>query len=327
MKAMIAWIGRFLLKLAILIAIAWFVIPREPVDREISFDKNALGDDLDVYLAEVEAPFDDITPGVAKQIVWDGEPGAQTDFAVLYIHGYSATSEEIRPVPDKVAQELGANLYFTRLRGHGRTGAAMAEAEAGGWLEDMAEAIAIGRRIGREIIVLSTSTGGTVSAIAATDPALVEGIKGIAFISPNFRIKSKAAVILTWPLVRYWAPVLVGPERSFEPMNEGQRTYWTTRYPTVSVMPMAALVAHADKLDYSDVTVPALFMISDDDAVVSAEKNRQMALRWGGETTLKIVELAEGDDPFNHVIAGNIMSPGQTDQAINDILEWVRGLE
>jgi alpha-beta hydrolase superfamily lysophospholipase len=297
------------------------------VDREISFDQSTIGDDLPAYLRASEAQFDDITPGVEKQIVWAGDVGAQTDLAVVYIHGYSATSEEIRPVPDLVAKALGANLYFTRLRGHGRSGPAMVEAEAGDWIEDMAEAIAIGRRIGREVIALSTSTGGTISAIAATDPSLADGIKGITFISPNFRIKNHAAVILTWPLVRYWAPVLVGPERSFEPINDGQRKYWTTRYPTKAVMPMAALVAHADAQNYSDVKVPALFMFSDADAVVSSEKTREMALRWGGDTTVSVVALGPGDDPFNHVIAGDILSPGQTEETVVTILEWVKGLK
>lgn len=326
MKTFLLILRRILVAIVIFVALAWVIIPREPVDRDISFDSSVLGSDLDVYLAQSEANYSDITPGVAKQIIWADTPGAQTDIAIVYVHGYSATSQEIRPVPDILARNLNANLFFTRLAGHGRTGPAMADATAGDWIEDMAEALAIGRRIGREVIVLSTSTGGTVSAIAATDPQLRDGIKGIAFISPNFQIKNKAAIILTWPLVRYWAPMLVGPERSFEPINEGQATYWTTRYPTVAVMPMAALVAHADALDYSDVSIPALFMFSDKDAVVSAEKTREISLRWGGEVQTELVNLQEGDDPFHHVIAGDILSPGNTQNAAEILTRWAKGL-
>jgi esterase/lipase len=327
MRTLFLCVRRIFVAILIFIALAWVIIPREPVDREISFDASLLGGDLDVYLAEQEAQFSDITNGVEKRIVWSGEPGEIADVAILYIHGYSATSEEIRPVPDILAENLNANLFYTRLTGHGRTGPAMAEAEAGDWIEDMAEAVAIGKRIGREIIVVSTSTGGTVSAIAATHPKLRDEIKGIAFISPNFQIKSKAAIILTWPLVRYWAPILVGPERSFEPINDGQAKYWTTRYPTTSVMPMAALVAHADGLDFGDVSIPALFMFSDDDAVVSAEKTREISLRWGGPVQTELAELGPGDDPFNHVIAGDILSPGQTAKAADILTDWVRNLD
>lgn len=327
MKTIFKWLGKTVILLIIILALAWIVVPGESVDKDISFEDSQLDGDLDVYLSKQEALFDDVTQGVEKRIVWASDPGKQTDLAIVYIHGFSATSEEIRPVPDRVAESLGANLYFTRLRGHGRSGIAMTEAAAGDWLEDMAEAMAIGRRIGKEVVVLTTSTGGTISAIAATEPRLRERMKGIVFVSPNFRIKNPAAVILTWPLVRYWAPMLVGSERSFEPINEGQRKFWTTRYPTVAVLPMAALVAHADTLDYSSVDVPALFMFSDEDAVVSAQKTREIALEWGGEAELKIVTLGAGDDPFNHVIAGDIMSPGQNDKVINDILNWIKGLK
>ena len=95
-----------------------------------------------------EQQFPDIRPGAAKRILWAGEKGARTPLAIVYIHGFSGSAEEIRPVPDEVARTLGANLYFSRLAGHGRRPAAMAEPDAGDWIEDMAEAMAIGRRLG-----------------------------------------------------------------------------------------------------------------------------------------------------------------------------------
>jgi hypothetical protein len=44
---------------------------------------------------------------------------------------------------------LGANLYFARLKGHGRSGDAMLEGSVQAWVDDFAEAVAIGRRLGR----------------------------------------------------------------------------------------------------------------------------------------------------------------------------------
>ena len=69
-----------------------------------------------------------------------------------------------------------------RLAGHGRSGAAMAEPLAGDWIEDMAEAMAIGRRLGDRVVVIATSTGGTLAAIAATDPVLSEGLAGVVLV-------------------------------------------------------------------------------------------------------------------------------------------------
>ena len=314
--------------IAALIVAAWLWAPREPVDREISFDPTSIGTDIDAYLADREAALPDITPGAEKRVVWAGTPGAATEWVVLYVHGFSATSEEIRPVPDNLANGLGANLVFTRLTGHGRGGSAMAEATASDWIEDMAEAMAVARRVGQKVLVVSTSTGGTLTALAATDRVLREGMAGIVFVSPNFGLANPVGRILNWPFARVWGPLIAGRERSFEPRNEAHQTFWTIRYPTVAVLPMAALVAHTLKIDFSGVEIPALFMFSDADRVVSAPATRAMAARWGGQglATLSPVELTEGDDTYAHVIAGDVLSPGMTETASKRMLDWAKGL-
>lgn len=326
MQAFGKWLGRVLLLLVGIGLAVWLFAPREPVDVEISFQDSALGDDLDAYLKAVEAPFDDITQGVEKRIIWAGEAGAKTSLSIVYIHGFSATSEEIRPVPDMLATQLGANLFYTRITGHGRGGLAMVETVAGDWIEDTAEALAIGRRIGEEVIVISTSTGGTATAIAATNPALMKQVKGIVMVSPNFRVRSPAATLLEWPLARSWAALVAGAERSFDPENEGHAKYWTTLYPTTALVPMMALVKHARETDYAKVTTPVLMVFSDEDAVVSAETTRAISTKWGGAVTLAPRKLTSEDDPFNHVIAGDILSPAQTDGTVALIKDWMEDL-
>ena len=118
----------------------------------------------------------------------------------------------------------------------------MAEATADDWLNDTAEALAAARAVGEEVIVISTSTGGTLAALAATQPELIEGVKGIVFVSPNFGLNTPLEPLLTWPAARYLLPALAGDRYSFEPENEGQATFWTTEYPSVAILPMAALV-------------------------------------------------------------------------------------
>lgn len=320
------WLGRVLLTLVVVGGAIWLFVPREPVDTDITFDASDLDADLDAYLAVSEAKYDDITEGVEKRIIWASTPGDKTPISIIYLHGFSATSEEIRPVPDKLAEQLGANLFYTRLSGHGRGGLAMAEPVAGDWMEDAAEALAIGRRIGEEVVVLATSTGGTMAAVAATDPVLMAQVKGIAMISPNFRVRSPTAVVLEWPLARSWAAIVAGAERSFAPLNEAHGKYWTTLYPTTALIPMGAIVKHARDADYSGVTTPALFMFSDRDGVVSAETTRAISTKWGGPVQLAPRVMGEGDDPFQHVIAGDILSPGQTDDTVAVLKKWIEGL-
>ncbi|SMX43522.1 alpha/beta hydrolase [Actibacterium lipolyticum] len=317
---------KFLAVLILLLIAVWLFAPREPVDTAIAFDAASIGTDVDAYLAKAEAEVKDLRDGVAKRVVWAGEPGQKTPLSIVYLHGFSATSEEIRPVPDNVARALGANLYFARLAGHGRTGDAMAEPTAGDWIEDTAEALAIGRQIGEEVVVLSTSTGGTLSAIAANDPALAENVKAMVMLSPNFGVNHPASALLTFPFVRHWLPLILGKERSFTPQNIEQAKFWTTAYPSVAVFPMAALVDYAVGLDYSEVTTPALFLLSDDDSVVRPDIARLVAARWGPGAEVREVTLAQGDDPYSHVIAGDILSPAQTGPVSQAIVKWIQGL-
>lgn len=306
---------------------ALFVLgPYEPVDLAVRFDDSSIGVDPDAYLARREAVFDDIESGARKRIIWAGQAGAKTPLSIIYLHGFSASAEETRPVADQVAQGLGANLYFARLAGHGRRPAAMALPLANDWMVDMAEAMAIGRALGDEVIVISTSTGGTIAALGALDDQIAARLKGIAFISPNFAIKNRAAALLTFPAARYWVPMITGKTRSFPTLNEGHAAHWTESYPTVALMPMAAIVKEARMADYSGVKTPALFIYSLEDQVVDEYETARIAARWGAKTTTRQLQLGAGIDPLGHVIAGDIISPAGTEPAVSAILGWARGL-
>lgn len=327
---------RLLLNLAWLVAgaliaamVAVNLGPREPVDRQIAFDPTDLPEDpagLDAYLAAAEARVAGLRPAATRRIHWVGAPGAVTDLSIVYLHGFSASSEEIRPVPDRLAEALGANLHFARLTGHGRDGDAMAEATAGDWIEDTAEALEIGRRIGRNVIVIGTSTGGTLAALVAHDESLRQAVAGIVFVSPNFAVNRAGAALLTLPWARVWLPRLLGETSRFEPRNEGHAAHWTHEYPVVSVVPMAALVDHVRKLDHGQAGVPALFVYSEHDSVVSPTATGDVLSAWGGPKDVALRVMGPGDDPGAHVIAGDIMSPGQTDETVALILDWIRDL-
>ena len=133
--------------------------PREPVRLGTDYDKIMIGDDIDAYLAMREGQFDDIIDGVEKQVIWAGEANVKTPLSIIYLHGFTASSKEVRPVPDQVAAALGANLYFTRFTGHGRQPSALADADVGRWMDDVGEAIKIGKQVGDTVIIMATSTG------------------------------------------------------------------------------------------------------------------------------------------------------------------------
>ena len=303
--------------------------PYEPVDDDIVFDAATLPQDVDGWLADREFQVAALRDGEAKRVTWAGPVGARTPLAVVYVHGFSAGPWEARPLPERVAERLGANLFVTRLTGHGADGAALAEARAGDWLEDMAEAMAVGRRLGDRVMVIGMSMGGTLTTLLAADPALAEardGLAGVVLISPAYAVANPAARLLSLPAARWWGPVVAGEERSFAPANARHARHWTTTYPTTALMPMQAIVDRAAGVDVGRAIVPALFYFDPGDEVIDHTATLAVAARWSGPASVVEVDTPAGDDPLRHVIAGDILSPAQTPAAIDAIVAWAGNL-
>lgn len=320
------WIRIIQLALAsLLLGLAiYFLGPRMPVDTVIRFNSAEIGDNPEAYLKTSESSFTDIVPGTEKQIVW-ANPATKdkTPYAIVYIHGFSASAGEIRPVPDDVAKRLGANLYFARLQGHGRTNLdAMGDASLNGWLNDYAEAIAIGKKLGEKIIVISTSTGGAITSWGLTLPALSGEVTAAIFISPNFGIRTPGAFLLTGPWARQLAHLIVGRRTGFTPENAMQARFWTTSYPSDALLPMAQSVKLAVNSPVEQIKTPALFILSSADDVVRPQETKKIMARWGAATDM--IDVGKIGTGSNHVIAGDALSPQMTIPVENDILGWLQ---
>ncbi|MER8825643.1 alpha/beta fold hydrolase [Mesorhizobium sp. M0938] len=314
-----------ILGLALILILAFSLGPRVPVDTTIRFDASAVGDDPQAYLARKEAAVPDIYDGLEKEIIWANPMvRARTPLAIVYIHGFSASKGEVRPLPDEVADQLDANLYYTRLTGHGQGGAAMAEGSVNAWINDYEEALAIGRAIGDKVIVIATSTGGSLAAWAATQPGASDGVAAIAFISPNFGVKASGAELLTMPWGRAIAELVAGKERSFVPRNALHEKFWTYRYPIAAALPMVALTELAYGAPVEKATIPALFIFSDSDTIVRPDRTREIAGRWGAAHEL--VPVDDTGDRDNHVIAGDALSPATTAFLAQRIVVWVEAV-
>lgn len=306
-------------------AVLFFMGPRTPVSTEISFDPSTIGEDVDTYLSQSESRFDDLRDGLQKQIVWAyPNSRAKTPLSIVYVHGFSASPGEIRPVMDIVAAAVGANLYYTRLQGHGRSGDAMGEASVEGWVNDLAEAEAIGRRIGERMVLVGTSTGGTLTTWAATQDNLTKDVVGIVNISPNFGVQAFGSQLLTIPWARQIVHLVSGKNRSFEPKNELHAKLWTTEYPSNAVLPMAELVKLANEADITAITIPALFIYSEKDTVVRPDLTKTVAESWGADSEVALIENDE--DENHHVIAGDALSPATTQQTADIIIDWINRL-
>ena len=291
-----------------------------------NFNPNLIGSNIDQYLKEIEGQFLDIKEGVKKKVIWAGEINKKTPISIVYIHGFTASSEEVRPLPDKIADDLNANLFFTRLTGHGRNPTAMETCSIPNWMKDLHEAIEIGSRIGEKVILMSSSTGGTISVTSALDKEVSQKILGYIFMSPNFGINNKFANMISWPLSEYWLKLILGKNIKHNPRNDLNKKFWTMSYPTNALIPMGKLIKEVNKYDYSTVDKPALFYFSMEDKVVDPNKIKKFISNWGGKITTKIVRLSSKDDKFSHVLAGDIISPYQTEHAKLIMVNWIKNL-
>lgn len=315
-----------LLALALLAGAAWLVAPRLTWPEAAGIEAPVLpGGDLDLWLAAREGVFDDITPGTEKRILWAAEPGARTPLAVIYLHGFSATRQEISPVPERVAEGLGANLFLTRLAGHGRSGEALAQAGVEDWAADLAEAMALGARLGERVVVMGTSTGGSIAVLAALDPGYRDQIAAVVTLAPNFALMSPQAWMLDLPWAATWLPALMGQERSWEAPDAASARYWTTRYPTTAIFPMRAVQNAAAAANHAEAQVPLLVFYAAGDTVVDPVATARAVEAWGARADAVLITDAE--DPDQHILAGDLRSPSTTEAIVTRTLEWVADLQ
>jgi len=312
-----------LLGLALIARVILFLIgPPAEIDTRIK--PITLPDDLDQYLKQTEARFSDIVPGAEKTIIWANATKTRTPLSIVYLHGYSATRQETAPLSDQIAARLGANLFYTRLTGHGRSQMAMAEATVNDWLNDTAEALQIGKRLGDKVIVIGTSTGGTLATWLAEQPN-TEAAVAYVFISPNYGPIERLAEVLAWPWGEQLAALTVGPEFSWTPANEQQARYWTHRYPSKALVPMMSLVKFVRESKLENIRTPVLVIYSPKDKVINVQKVEQAYAQLGSRVKA-IKPITRNVNQLNHVLAGNILAPENTASMAKLILDFVSPL-
>ena len=262
-----------------------------------------------------------LVPDTEKRVTWHGEDGARTAYAVVNLHGFSATRQETAPLAERVATALGANLFETRLTGHGHRKQPMHAVRAEDWLADTAEALAIGARLGDRTVVIGTSTGGTLALAMSNHPA-ADTVSDFVLISPNVQPSDGNAAWLTRPAGPVIARLVAGDTRSWEAHNEQQARYWTTSYPIEAAIEVMRLVDMLNKRLPMRLEQNLLVLLSPRDTVVSPAATKQAYGRIDASRKA-LVEIEDAGDPSNHVLAGDILSPDSTDEVAAMIVDFV----
>lgn len=261
-------------------------------------------DTIDERLRQSEAVYSDLVLGTEKHVNWFNQDKQKTHISIVYLHGFSATHKELSPLTETLATRLGANTYYSRLRGHGRSDDAMAEATTDAWKEDAKQAYEIGALIGEKVILIGTSTGGTLSTWLTAQPFVdSNNVLANILISPNFAVNGRGTWVLKSSIGMWFAKLLAGDYRGFTPQNEFHAMYWTERYPMEALKPMLTLLDDVDDLDKSKISIPHLLVYSPNDKVINVAKALETVDEMTAANVVKI-PFTTSTDPAQHVLVG-----------------------
>ena len=304
---------------ASILVIILFLGPRLQIDTTLK--PVFVPDDLELHIEKSESKFNDIVPGSEKTIIWHSEKGQKTPFSVVSFHGFSTSRQDMAPLVDEIAADFGANLFHTRLTGHGRGGLAMVDGSVNDWLNDANEALEVGRRLGDSVILIGNSTGATAATWLASIKTNTD-IAAIILLSPNFSPADPKTRMLLWPWGQQLAELVNGKERYWEPHNQGHGQYWAHQYPTKAVLPVLGLVKLVNDADLENINIPTMMIYSSKDKVISIPALKQAFSRLPSAKN-QLIEFNDTQDPSFHILAGDILSPSSTEQVKQQVLGFL----
>jgi esterase/lipase len=293
------------------------------VDKSYEPKTFNIGENVEQYLIDSESKFSDIRPNCEKKIQWfDDTQKSKTDYVIVYIHGYSATRKEIDPIPQLIAKSLNANLFYSRLSGHGRDVESLGKVSVSDWLNDSREALEISKKLGNKIIFMGTSTGATLATWLAAQP---EGkdIYSLIYISPNFWPKDPTSSLALAPYGNYIVKLGVGEYREWTPRTEDIKKYWNYKTPYMAVVNLMGLVSVVSEIDVTKIETPLLILHSPKDTVISSEEIIKKYEKFGSKTKNRI-EFNDSEDPNQHVLGGDIISPSTTKPIVDLIINFLQ---
>lgn len=169
------------------------------------------------------------TPGLRAdnqaRILWaDPAHPTRTDCAIVYLHGFGASQGEGAPTHRRLARSFGCNLYLPRLPGHGLVAEdALRGITAQQLLDASAEALAVGRALGRQVVLIGTSMGGALAMQTAA--AYPRQVQALVLWSPLVRERDDQLQPLLWP---WGAQLLLWAKNRGDPVlrHAAGSTYW-----------------------------------------------------------------------------------------------------
>lgn len=242
------------------------------------------GNELEKYVANQESKHKLKLDNEAR-IIWNDSTKTKTAYSVVYIHGFSACQEEGNPVHRDFARKFGCNLYLARMADHGiDTVDQLYHFTPDRWWASSKEALAIGKAIGEKVIIMSTSTGGTMALLLAAE--YPQDVFALINMSPNIAINDSKAWMANNPWGLQIARAVFGGKSRILPKDTVVQRYWNDSYRLESVGQLQELLeSKMNPETFARVKCPSLTLYyfkneqeQDPQVKVSAmlEMNRQL---------------------------------------------------
>ncbi len=251
-----------------------------------------------------------LKPDNYARILWNDSSKNITDYSIVYLHGFTASQEEGDPVHVQFARKFGCNLFLSRLDDHGVIAdEPMMHLTAEKLWESAKRAFAIGKKIGRKVILVGTSTGGTLALkLAAEFPE----VAGLILLSPNIEINDGAAWALNNPWGLQIARMVRGKYIYAKDTSAQYKKYWHHKYRAEAVVQLQELLEKTMKeTTFRKITQPLLLLYyykdeDNQDGVVKVSAMKRMFEQVNTPAALKQSVAVPGAG--DHVIGSYIKS-------------------
>lgn len=215
---------------------------------------------LETYIKQNEAQHK-IKPENEARIIWANDSAKQkTEYAIVYLHGFSASQEEGDPVHTSIAKKFGCNLFLARLAEHGiDTTEELMNLTAEKYWETVKQAYAIGKELGNKVIIMGTSTGGTNALqLAANYPE----IASLILLSPNIAIKDPNAWLANNPWGLQIARIVKGSNYNItKDQRDIYKKYWNSHYRLEAIVNLQEyLETTTNKEAFTKIKQPVLML-------------------------------------------------------------------
>ncbi|BDD08602.1 hypothetical protein FUAX_10340 [Fulvitalea axinellae] len=237
---MLIWTGAILVTLVVVFLLG----PKPPTptfDASLPLiQANSLAE-LEKSITASEAKFH-IKPENESRITWANDTAkTQTEYAVIYLHGFSASPKEGDPIDIEFARHYGANLYRPRLSEHGLVSDSPLEnLTPDGYIASATEALAIGKKLGKKVILMGCSTGCTLALYLASQHP--EDVQALILYSPNIDLYDGTSALLPMPWGEKLASAVIGGSYYTPNVVGDEAKYWYGKYHIKGLVALKQLV-------------------------------------------------------------------------------------